>query len=140
MAKTNTAPNFDPTAGFASFQLPNLDIDSLVATQRRNIEAVTAANTLAADGIKTLAARQAEVARSAVDEYVTAVRELMAVKDPQASAAKQVAFAKSAFEMTVSNMREFAEIATVVNTQTFEVLNKRFVEGLDEIHEFATKA
>ncbi|MFQ5959450.1 MAG: phasin family protein [Alphaproteobacteria bacterium] len=140
MAKTNAAPNFDPTAVFAQLKLPNVDMDSLVAAQRRNIEAVSAANKVAADGLKALAARQAEVARSAVDEYVAAVRELMAVKDPQAGAAKQVAFAKSAFEKTVTNMRELAEIATETNVQAFDVLNKRVVEGLDEIHEFAKKA
>ncbi len=139
MAKTNATPNFDPTAVFAQFKLPNVDVDSLVAAQQRNIEAVTAANTLAADGIKTLAARQAEVARSAIDEYVAAVGDLMALKDPQAGAAKQVEFAKSAFEKTITNMREFAELASATNALAFDVLNKRVVEGFAEIQEFARK-
>lgn len=139
MSKSNATPNFDPTQVFGSFKLPNVDVEALVAAQRRNIEAVTAATTAATDGYKELAARQAEIMRGAVDEYVSTMREVMSAKDPKASAAKQVEFAKSAFEKSVDQTRELTDIATKANAQVFDVLNKRVSEGLEEIRTFAKK-
>jgi phasin family protein len=133
MTKSNATPTFDPAALFAGFKVPNVDVEALISAQRRNVEAFTAANKVAVDGVKELAARQAEFTRATVDAYVAATRELMGVKDVQTGVAKQVELTKTAFETSVSNLRELAEIANKTNTEAFEVLNKRFVEGLGEI-------
>lgn len=139
MAKTNANANFDPTTMFTPFQMPGVDVETLVAAQRRNIEAVTAANQLAVDGVKAIAERQAEFVRGAVDQYVAAIRDLMSVTDPKTGAAKQAELVKSTFETSVANMRELADIATKANVEAIEVLNKRVVEGLDEISGLAKK-
>ena len=131
MPKTTAIPTFDPTAMFAEFKLPT--VDAVITAQRRNLEAVSAANKAAADGFKAVAARQAEIARGAVDEYVAAVRELMAAQDAPAGVAKQVEFAKTAFEKTVASTRELAEIAVKANAEAFDVFSKRVAEGLDEV-------
>ncbi len=143
MPKPNATPSFDPAAMFASFKmpapfkLPNVDVDAFVAVQRRNVEAVTAATTVAADGYKALAARQTEMVHGVFDAYVSTMREMMGVKDPSDGAAKQVAFATSAFEKSITQTRELADIATKANTEAFDVLNKRVVESLDEIKSIA---
>ena len=129
MRNSNAA--FDTAAMFAPFVNPS--VDATVATQRRNLEAVYTANKIAADGFKALAQRQAEIARGAVDDYFAAVRELMTVKDTPANLTKQVEFARSAFEKSVVNTRELTEIAADANVKAFDVLNKRFAEGFDEL-------
>lgn len=139
MPKSNATPSFDPAAVFGSFKMPNFDVEAVVEAQRRNIEAVTAATTAATDGYKELAARQAEIMRGVVDEYVSTVSELMSAKDPKVGAAKQVELAKSTFEKSVSQTRELTDIATKANAQVFDVLNKRVTEGLEEIQAFAKK-
>ncbi|MFQ5786249.1 MAG: phasin family protein [Alphaproteobacteria bacterium] len=139
MAKSNATPTFDPTAVFGQFKLPNVDVEALIKAQQRNFEAVSAANKVAADGVRALAERQAEIVRNTVDQYAAAVRELMTVKDPQAGATKQVEFVATAFEKSLSNARELAEIATKANSETLEVLNKRVTEGLGEIQQIAAK-
>lgn len=140
MPKSTTNAAFDPAAMFAPFKVPNVDVDALVASQRRNIEAVSAANKVAVDGVKTIVEHQAEFVRGAVDEYMSAVRELMSVTDPRTGAAKQAELAKTTFEKTVANLRELADIATKTNIEAIEVLNKRVVEGLDEFQTLAKKA
>ena len=139
MPKSNATPSFDPAAVFGSFKLPNFDVEALVAAQRRNVEAFTAATAAATDGYKELAARQAEIVRGSVDEYVATVRELMSAKDPNVGATKQVDFAKATFEKSVSQTRDLTDIATKANAEVFDVLNKRVSEGLEEMQAFAKK-
>lgn len=144
MAKTNASTGadagFDPSALFGAFKMPAFDIEALTAVQKRNFEAVSAANKLAADGFKTLTTRQGELMSGAVDVYVSAMRDLMGVQDPTVGAAKQAELAKSAVESTVANSRELGEIATKANAEVFDVLQKRVVEGLEEITTFAARA
>ena len=140
MPKTNATPSFDPAAMFSQFKLPMVDMDALAAAQQRNLEAISTANQVAAEGVKAIAALQGEIVRSVVDGYTTAVRDLMAVKDPTAGAAKQAELAKTAFETTIANTREITELAVKTNSAAAEVLNKRVVEGLDEIKTLAVTA
>ena len=64
MPQSNAA--FDAAAMFAPFDTPS--VDTTVAAQSRNLEAVFAANKIAADGFKALAQRHSEIARGAVDD------------------------------------------------------------------------
>lgn len=137
MAKTN--PTFDPSAMFAPFKMPGFDVDALIALQRRNIEAFSAANKLAADGFKAVATRHAELASAGMDAYFNALRDLFAVQDVQTGAAKQAELTKTTYEKTVANMRELSDLAAKSNVEVFEVLNKRMVEGLDELKTIAGK-
>ena len=45
MAKTETSTNgfFDVTKAFGDLRLPGLDVEAIVATQRKNLEALTQA-------------------------------------------------------------------------------------------------
>ncbi|MEE8247280.1 MAG: phasin family protein [Alphaproteobacteria bacterium] len=140
MDKTTATPNFDPAAAFAPFALPTVDVDALITAQRRNVEALTAANQIAADGVKSFTTRQTEIVRGVFDDYAKAVNALMGVSDPQTGAVKQAELAKASFEKSVDSVRELAEIATKTQAETLDVLNKRVAEGLDEIQAFATKS
>jgi|ETN07SMinimDraft_1059922.scaffolds.fasta_scaffold247586_1 phasin family protein len=137
MPKSTATPNFDPTAAFA---MPNVDMDAFMAVQRRNVEALTTANQIAADGAKTFAALQSEILRRTMDGYAAVVTGMMAVSDPKTGAVKQAAFAKDSFEKSVDDVRELAAIATATQAKTLDVINKRVVEGMDEFQAIATKS
>lgn len=149
MSKTNanasTTPSFDPADMFSSFTMPtmptmpNFDVDALVASQRRNVEALTEANKLASDGAQAFATRQAEILKGTVDAYADAFRGLMTLNDPQA-AAKQAEFAKASFETSNANIRELTEIAAKAQAKSLDVINKRVVESLGEFQAIAAKA
>ena len=148
-ANTSTTPSFDPADMFSSFtmpampnmpSMPNFDVDALVASQRRNVEALTEANKLASDGAQAFATRQAEILKGTVDAYADAFRGLMTPNDPQAGAAKQAEFAKASFETSNANIRELTEIATKAQAKSLDVINKRVVESLSEIQAISAKA
>ena len=140
MAKTSATPNFDPAAAFAPFALPTVDVDALIAAQRRNVEALTEANQVAADGVKSFATRQTDIVRGVFDDYAKAMNALMGVGDPQTGAVKQAELAKASFEKSLDNARELAEIATETQAKTLDVLNKRVAESLDEAQAGAVKS
>jgi len=132
-------PEVDLTKVMADFRLPTVDVEAVVASQRKNIEALTQANQLAVEGVQAVARRQVEIARQAVEEYTSLLRELSAPVAPEDRLAKQVDVVKGAVEKGLANARELAELATKANTEAFNVINKRFTEGLDEVRDFAKK-
>jgi phasin family protein len=131
--------NYDVTKLMGDFRVPGVDVDAVVATQRKNIEALTQANQLAVEGIQAVARRQVEIARQAVDEFSTVVREFTSPASPEDRLAKQAEFTKTVLEKALSNARELAELVTKANTEAFNVLNKRVTESLDEVRDFAKK-
>ena len=148
-ANTSAMPSFDPADMFSAFTMPsmpsmptmpNFDVDALVASQRRNVEALTEANKLASDGAQAFATRQAEILKGTVDAYADAFRGLMTLNDPQNGAAKQAEFAKTSFETSNANIRELSEIAAKAQAKSLDVINKRVVESLGEFQASAAKA
>jgi phasin family protein len=130
---------FDVTKVMADFRMPTVDVDAVVASQRKTIEAFTQANQLAVEGVQAVARRQVEIARQSVEEFTSLVRELTQPGTPEDKLAKQADAMKLALEKGVSNARELAELVTKANTEAFNVLNKRVAEGLDEVRDYAKK-
>jgi len=124
---------------FAGFTFPGFDAQALMASQRKNLEALTQANQLAVSGFQAFARMQAELTRDAFDEASAMMRDWTETAAPEAKLQKQAAFAKQALAKGVSNARELAELAAKTQAETFEVLNKRFTESLDEMTSFAKK-
>lgn len=115
------------------FAAPSFDFNSIFTIQRRNIEALTAANQVMAEGIQAVTRRQAEIARSNVEQAIKATREIIATGSPEGGAAKQADFAKGQFEKTLTNLREVSEMVTKSGFEAFDLLNKRIAETFEEI-------
>ncbi|HXQ49559.1 MAG TPA: phasin family protein [Stellaceae bacterium] len=123
----------DMTKAFANFKLPGFDAETAMATQRKNIEAITQANQLAVEGVQAVARRQVEIAREAMEGASSAIREMVQPSAPEERFAKNAEFAKQAFEKGMANARELAEMFSKANTEAFEVISKRFTESLSEM-------
>ena len=53
MAKTESKNGFfDVAKAFGDFRLPGIDVDAIVAAQRKNFEALTQANQFAVEGLR----------------------------------------------------------------------------------------
>jgi phasin family protein len=133
----HTFLDMDVGKAFAGFTFPGFDVESLVAAQRKNLEALTQANQLAVEGVQALARRQVEIARQAVDEASSLVRDWTQPGAPEERMAKQAEYAKLAFEKGVANARELTELVTKANTEAFNVIQKRVAESFEEMREFA---
>jgi phasin family protein len=131
--------DFDITKYMGDFKVPGVDVESLVSSQRRNIEALTQANRLAYDGLQAVLKRQAEILRQTMDEVSQVTKDIAEPGSPQDKAAKQTDLAKDAFERSLSNMRELAEMIAKANNEAFDLLNKRFTQNLDEMRDAYVK-
>ncbi len=137
---------FDPSKVVAEFsnalkqyKLPNVDLDSVVASQKKNVEALTSANRVAFEGLQAVARRQAEILQETMNEASKAVDALAKAGSPQDIAAKQAELTKSAFERALSNMRELAELVAKSNQDAANTVNSRIAASLDEIKDYALK-
>jgi phasin family protein len=135
MATTPNNPFFenDFTKIFSEFKIPGFDMQSLIATQRRNIEAVQSANQLAIEGVQAIVRRQSEILRQMVEESSTSLRDMMAAGAPEQKIAQQTDLVKTAFEKALGNLRELTEMVAKSNTEAADVLTKRIGESLTEL-------
>ena len=143
---TKMMKEFDPTKMVAElssmlkqYKLPNVDLDSLVASQKKNLEALTSANRVAFEGLQAVSKRQAEILQETMNETSKAVDALSKAGSPPEIAAKQAELTKSAFERALANMRELAEMVSKANHEATNTVNARISASLDEIKEFALK-
>jgi len=130
---------FDFTKVLGNVKLPGADVETLLAGQRKNIEALTEANRVAVAGIQAVAKRQAEILSEAMSAASAAMQQLGGITEPKERVAKQVDVTKEAFEKALATMRELAETVTKSADEALGVMNKRVVESLDEVKALATK-
>jgi phasin family protein len=135
VATQSTYPFFgsDFTKVFSDFKIPGFDIEGLLATQRRNMEAVSAANQLAVEGVQAVIRRQTEIMRQTVEESTAAFKDAFAVGAPDEKIAQQADLVKTTFEKALGNLRELTEMAAKSNTEAADVLTKRIGESLTEL-------
>ena len=118
---------------FAEAFKSTLDFNQLFSTQRRNIEALSAANQAAVEGAQAIARRQAEITRANVETALKASKDLLTSGTPETNLAKQAELTKSFFESALANLREVSELATKASFEVFDVLNQRAAASLEEI-------
>lgn len=132
-------PGFDPSK-FAfpdigkmmeQFKVPGIDVSKIVEAQKKDIEALTAANQAAYEGVQELAKRQAEILQVTMAEWQEAMSKLGG--GASSNPAAQAELAQKAFAKAVTNMREMAEVAAKSQTQAWEVIQKRFRENLADM-------
>lgn len=135
MANPTGNPFFDVDVSkfLGDLKVPGIDVESILASQRKNIEAVTAANQLALEGFQAVLRRQAEILRQSVESASSIVSEVIAAGTPEEKAAKQAELAKVAFEKALANAKELSELVAKSNSEAAEVLSKRVSESLEEV-------
>lgn len=118
---------------FSEFQIPGVDWQELMASQQRNVAALTRANQVLLEGAQAVMQREVEILQKAMAEVMAASQELMQEGDPQAQARRRFEMAQASFEAALNNMRELAELAARSNTEALDVINKRALESFEEI-------
>jgi phasin family protein len=139
MVKPPIPFDFDVSKVLSPVRMLGVDMDAMMAGQRRNIEALTAANQAAFEGLQAVTRRQAEMLRQSVDEAAQAVKDMLAAGSPEEKATRQTELAKAAFARAIANTRELTDLVTRSQGEAFDVLNKRVTEGLDEVKSMISK-
>lgn len=138
--KPETMFDMDVTKLMAEFKLPQVDVEALVAAQRRNIETLSTANKLALEGMQAVAKRNMEIMQQALADMTEAMRAIAAAEAPQAKAAKQAELLKATYEKAMQNIRELQDMIQKMSGDTLGVLNRRVGEALDEVKAMMEKA
>jgi len=132
--------DYDVTKAFSAFTFPGFNVEAVMASQRKNVEAFTQANQLAIEGVQALARRQVELAREAFEGAPALFKELSQPVAPQERIANSSELVKATFERNLATAKELGELVTKANTEAFHVLTKRFTESFEELKEVAAKA
>lgn len=125
--------NGDFSKMFSSFQGFPFDLDSLMETQRRNVQAFSDAQQMAIESLRTVTARQSQILSQMMEENSEIAREALAEGTPEEKISKQADRMKKVYEKSVAGAREIADMVGKSAQAAQDVINKRVSASLTEI-------
>ena len=132
----------DVTKMFQDLRFPTMlpDTGVLMAAHRRNMDVLSQANRLALEGAQAVARRHMEIMQQTMAELTEHVRELAGTDSPQQKAARQAELVKKSYERAVTNIKELSDLIQKSNQEALALLDQRFKEAMDEIHQLLEKS
>ncbi len=126
--------DFDFPKLFGGLKTPAMpDMEAVLATHKRNLEALAEANRVALEGAQAVARRHMEISQATISELTDSIKSFSVTDAPANRAAKQAELLKHAYENAVSNTRELGDLIQRSNTEAMQKLNHRFSEAMSEI-------
>ena len=113
--------------------LPKVDVDKLVDVHLKNLDALAQTAQIASEGAKSVTIKQKEIAESAFRETLNLVRGFKPTGNPQEILAKQTEFARRAFDATIENTRDLAELVKKSSDDALVVIGDRIRGSITEI-------
>ena len=136
----NPFADFDFSKISGEFKLPTMNVETFVETARKNFATITSLNTAAVEQMKTIAQRQGDMVRAAMEDFSKHGSEVLAAATVEEKAAKQIDFMKKTYESAITNSKELAELYTKGQTDAVSALSARVAELTEEVKAaFATK-
>lgn len=127
---TENNPFGDVKKMIEQFKMPGVDMSAIVESRRKDIEALVAANAAAFEAMQALGRKQTEMMSQAMKGMQDAAKGATAgLGDPT----KQTEAVRKAFEKTLSDMQELADMARRSQADAMAHLTKRGNEHLQEI-------
>ncbi|MBZ9677274.1 phasin family protein [Mesorhizobium sp. ES1-1] len=114
-------------------KLPTVDVETILAHHRRNLEALEQAARVTAAGATSLLSRQRALLQDTLREVTDMAQSYKAPGTPQELMAKQTEFARKSFETTLKNAGEVAELVKKSGTESIDILRSRIKEAMEEI-------
>jgi hypothetical protein len=118
---------------FASMKSP-VDRDALMQQHRKNIEALTAANAMAAEVMKSIGSLQTKFIKQAFDEMACYMRECTQNLKP-ADLSKKTEPLRKQVDLMTDHGKNIANILAQSNRQIYDVFHSRFQEGVEDMKE-----
>lgn len=125
-------PALDLRKLFDKIELPEVG-RKIVASQRKDIEALVEANRQAYRALEALGKRQQEILRAALQTWQQGAREVINAPKLAGKASASAKRSQQAFSDALADLRGLAEMAVESNRQVLAVLNERATERLQEI-------
>ena len=129
----NPFADFDFSKIAGDFKFPMVNVETVVETGRKNFAAVTTVSTAAVESIKTIATRQGDMFRAAMEDLSKHGSDVLSAATIEEKIAKQIDFAKKSYDLAIANSKELAELYTKGQTEAFETLSARVADLTEEV-------
>jgi phasin family protein len=130
---TDTTSYIDMLRKFGSdLGLPKLNVDELLQTQKKNIDALGQSAKVAAQGAQSVAQKQREVLETGLREAATLARDYKPLGKIHENLALQTEFARRVFEIAVQGAQESASTARQSTTEAVKIIQDRVKESFEE--------
>jgi phasin family protein len=111
--------------------------EAFMVAHRRNLEAMTNASQILADGARSFTQRQSEIMQARMSEFGSKAEAYMKPeKAADADVQGRVEEAKSVYEQAVSDARELMEIVTKAQSDALQVVNQCILANLEDMKKF----
>ena len=127
------------TSALSAFNVPGAELNALVESQAKNVEALCAASALAWGGLQAVLVREQEIVREMTEDASAAVAAFSTASSPTEMVTKQAEWLNKAFVKRCATLRELAEMSVSSNTEAFKVLKNRNLEIMGEMKQFMTE-
>ena len=125
--------DFDFTKIAGEFKFPVVPVETIVETSRKNFAAMTTASTAAVETFKTIAQRQSDMLRAAMEDLSKHGSDVLGAATIEEKAAKQIDFAKKSYDVALANTKELADLYSKGQTEALTAISDRIAELTDEV-------
>jgi phasin family protein len=113
--------------------LPKLDVDKLIDTHKKNVDALGQSVKVAAQGAQAVAQKQREVLEAGLHEAATLAREYKPLDKVHENVAAQTEFASKVLEITLKGAADSATTARQSTADAVKIIQDRVKESFEEI-------
>ncbi|MBB4265963.1 phasin family protein [Roseospira visakhapatnamensis] len=106
-------------------------VDDLMAFNRANVEAVTTANQVLAQGFKSLSEESLTFSSRTMEETVAVTKKMSTCKTPTDITSLQSKLVKDNWEALVAQTKKMTEMSTAVVKDALDPLNARYKAVVD---------
>lgn len=121
-------PFGDVTRLMEQFKVPGLDMAPILASRKKDMDALIAANKGAFEAMQALAQKQTEILNEAMQDSAKAMTAGTS-NDPT----KQTQLVQQAFQKALTDMTTIAEMTRKSQVDAMNIIAKRAAESLEEI-------
>ena len=113
--------------------LPKVDVDKLIESHKKNIDALSQSATVAAQGAQSVAQKQREIFEAGLQEATKLAQGYQPLGKLQDNLALQTEFAKKVFEIAVKGAQDSATTARQSTSEAVKIIQDRLKESFDEM-------
>lgn len=117
----------------SDLSLPKIDVDKLIESHKKNIDALSQSATVAAQGAQSVAQKQREIFEAGLQEATKLARGYQPLGKLQDNVALQMEFANKVFEIAVKGTQDSATTARQSTGEAVKIIQDRLKESFDEI-------
>ncbi|MCF4164850.1 phasin family protein [Zavarzinia compransoris] len=134
---------FDVGKLLGGFRLPTIDVGQLIDTNRKNMDALIAAQRSVTDGYASLAKRQVEIFQNTMEMAQAAIKARREMKKGEGGEGGEgpspTDIAKMALNMAIQNMKDLAEATAKANGEAVSMINERMKATVSELKSMSEK-